>query len=216
MTARVVVMDDMGDIHAPRGSRAWAIAMKDRLHMQVKDTSWRSENLTSDLTLFEQAEGWRVLPDANGELFRSYTAFVEERWPFGLGYRRAELDRYIADRKSAEERARTATPLREESGRPVANDSVRSIRSPRGGENADYLTARIARDNPAILERMQAGEFKSVRAAAKEAGLVRPTVRIPTDEPIAAARLIRRHMSDDHLAALILALQSDPSLEEGA
>ena len=30
------------------------------------------------------------------------------------------------------------------------------------GDDPDYLTARIARDRPDILERMQAGEFKSV------------------------------------------------------
>jgi hypothetical protein len=31
----------------------------------------------------------------------------------------------------------------------------------RGSTNADYLTARIARDHPAILARMRAGEFQS-------------------------------------------------------
>jgi hypothetical protein len=36
----------------------------------------------------------------------------------------------------------------------------------RGSTNADYLTARIARDRPDILERMKAGEYPSVRAAA--------------------------------------------------
>jgi hypothetical protein len=33
------------------------------------------------------------------------------------------------------------------------------------GTNLDYLTRRIARDHPDILQRMKAGEFKSVRAA---------------------------------------------------
>jgi hypothetical protein len=42
------------------------------------------------------------------------------------------------------------------------------------GTDADYLTARIARDAPAVLERMKAGEFKSVRAAAIAAGVVKP------------------------------------------
>lgn len=42
----------------------------------------------------------------------------------------------------------------------------------RGTTGADYLTARIARDHPDILRRMKAGEFSSVRQAAKEAGLV--------------------------------------------
>jgi hypothetical protein len=56
-----------------------------------------------------------------------------------------------------------------------------------GKRDADYLTARIARDHKAILERMKAGEFPSVRAAALEAGLVRRTITIPV-EPTAAAR----------------------------
>lgn len=34
------------------------------------------------------------------------------------------------------------------------------------GTNASYLTSRIARDRPDILERMKAGEFTSVRKAA--------------------------------------------------
>jgi hypothetical protein len=36
----------------------------------------------------------------------------------------------------------------------------------RGGNEPDYLTSRIARDRPDVLERMKAGEFPSVRAAA--------------------------------------------------
>jgi hypothetical protein len=41
------------------------------------------------------------------------------------------------------------------------------------GNDVSYLTARIARDHPDILERMKAGAYKSVRAAAKEAGIVK-------------------------------------------
>jgi hypothetical protein len=54
------------------------------------------------------------------------------------------------------------------------------------GNNADYLTARIARDRPDILARMKAGEFRSVRAAAREAGIVRPTATMDIDDPDAA------------------------------
>ncbi len=35
-----------------------------------------------------------------------------------------------------------------------------------------YLTARIARERPDILEGMKRGEYRSVRAAAKEARIV--------------------------------------------
>jgi hypothetical protein len=41
------------------------------------------------------------------------------------------------------------------------------------GNNAAYLTARLARDHPDVLARLEAGEFSSVRAAAKVAGIVK-------------------------------------------
>ena len=53
-----------------------------------------------------------------------------------------------------------------------------------GSTNADYLTARIARDRPDILERMKAGEFPSVRAAALEAGIVRRVAIKEKGEPM--------------------------------
>ena len=40
-----------------------------------------------------------------------------------------------------------------------------------GSTSADYLTSRIARDRPDVLERMRQGEFTSVAAAAREAGI---------------------------------------------
>jgi hypothetical protein len=43
----------------------------------------------------------------------------------------------------------------------------------KAGNRSDYLIARIARDRPDILERMKAGEFTSVREAAREAGIIK-------------------------------------------
>lgn len=59
------------------------------------------------------------------------------------------------------------------------------------GDSAAYLTARIARDRPDILKRMQAGEYKSVRAAAMDAGIVQPRISIPADVE-GAARILRQ------------------------
>jgi hypothetical protein len=60
------------------------------------------------------------------------------------------------------------------------------------GNSADYFTARIARDRPDILERMKAGEFSSVRQAAKEAGIVNERLSVPADPTRAAQYLKRR------------------------
>jgi DNA-binding NarL/FixJ family response regulator len=44
---------------------------------------------------------------------------------------------------------------------------------PERGNTSEYLAARLARDNPDILERVKAGEFPSMRAAAVAAGIVK-------------------------------------------
>lgn len=76
------------------------------------------------------------------------------------------------------------------------------------GDSSSYLSRRIAAHHPTILDRMKAGEFKSVRAAALEAGIVKPTVAVPLD-PDKAARILRRHFHGDRLARLIAALSAD-------
>ena len=74
------------------------------------------------------------------------------------------------------------------------------------GQTLPYLRARLRRDRPDIADRLDAGEFTSVRAAALEAGIVDPTFSCPTD-PVKAAIRIRRHFAGDRLAALIEELQ---------
>jgi hypothetical protein len=63
------------------------------------------------------------------------------------------------------------------------------------GTSASYLARRIARDHPDILNRMKAGEFKSVRAAAREAGLIKTEYfSVPLD-PEGAAKTIKRRFT---------------------
>lgn len=66
-------------------------------------------------------------------------------------------------------------PLTKEEKSNLSIVKVSSDTSP--GNGADYLTARIARDRPDILDRMKAGEFRSVRAAGIAAGIVRVPTR---------------------------------------
>lgn len=94
-------------------------------------------------------------------------SFCVEPKPWGLGYDSHDIDAIIDERKTAQARASDTLPLAMHG--EVGNGRSRpSMRRSTYGETADYLTARIARDRPDILERMKAGEFKSVRAAAKE------------------------------------------------
>jgi hypothetical protein len=51
---------------------------------------------------------------------------------------------------------------------------------------------RLARDFPALHERVKSGEM-SVNAASIEAGIVRRTLTVSADDPVAAARQLARH-----------------------
>ncbi len=66
------------------------------------------------------------------------------------------------------DRASEAIPLEVNGAMGNGRSSPDVIRATSYGTSSDYLTSRIARDRPDILNRMKAGEFKSVRQAAKE------------------------------------------------
>ena len=125
-----------------------------------------------------------------------------------------EMMRLIRDeRMTPEERAEEVDVLAEHR-RPTNNErsdlnkGVNNTFIQRGSTNADYLTARIARDRPDILDKLQAaqieqristqveigvipakhlvplikaGEYTSVRSAALDAGIVKPRISIPTE-----------------------------------
>lgn len=77
------------------------------------------------------------------------------------------------------------------------------------GSNPDYLTARIRRDAPEVAEALDRGEFKSARAAAIEAGIIKPvpTIRLVSDIRVIAAKLCQ-HLTPEQRHALAEALLS--------
>jgi len=85
------------------------------------------------------------------------------------------------DRAAVQARAKgiKPSPSRKDSPGGRGNKSVDNVNS-LGGNNADYLTARIARDHPEVLEDMKAGKYKSVRAAAKAAGIIKERTALST------------------------------------
>jgi hypothetical protein len=71
--------------------------------------------------------------------------------------------------------AATAQPLQpaENHPGPGRGHTKKPHEKAKAGNRSDYLVARIARDRPDILERMKAGEFTSVREAARAAGMIK-------------------------------------------
>ena len=101
--------------------------------------------------------------------------------------------------------AEDAVPLRMHGGSRTDN-----IRSGDFGTSQTYLLRRLARDAPEILERVKAGEFKSARAAAIEAGIIKPvpTIRVTSDMQAVAAKLCQ-HLTREQRIRLIDLLAPD-------
>lgn len=98
-----------------------------------------------------------------------------------IGYNLVESMKEV-DRRAADYLAKVTVPARKP-GNPSGNNQhqVKEKRKvdynkhskTKGGTDPAYLVSVIARDRPDILERMKAGEFKSVRAAGIEAEIVK-------------------------------------------
>ena len=69
-----------------------------------------------------------------------------------------------------------------------------SERSMKYGETASYLKARLRRDSPEVADALERGEFRSARAAAIAAGIIRPvpTIRLVDDPTKVAAAICSR------------------------
>ena len=70
-------------------------------------------------------------------------------------------------------------PLRNgQGGRPPKGENLHNVKvSHTGGNSTVYLVRRLKRDAPEFAERLAAGEFRSARAAARAAGIIKAADR---------------------------------------
>ena len=164
-----------GDISAPSDSEDYAVALRDRAQGCLASHHTDVTSLEIWLALLRDKDRFKNLRRKNGSPFPSWRDFCEAKPQHGLGYSATALEMMIREGKTPESRAEKPMPLLEPH-RPTKDEdgNPNNVRVNGHGNSADYLTARIARDHPAILDRMKAGEFRSVRAAAIEAGIVKP------------------------------------------
>jgi hypothetical protein len=96
-----------------------------------------------------------------------------------------------------------------EIGNGRADESrVDLIKSTQGGTSQSYLLRRIARDQPELLDQIGPGKsHRSARAAAIEAGIIKPvpTVRLVEDVS-AVAKKLRQHLTQQQITSLVEAL----------
>lgn len=124
-----------------------------------------TEYLSLDLDLVQRVVGW-----------------LEQEQPEGPVTLEAALADHGGDRKSDNFKA-----SREKRNQ---GDKITLKR----GTQAAYLQARLRRDAPDVADALERGEHRSIRAAAIEAGIIKPvpTVRLVPDPTRAAASIVER------------------------
>jgi len=158
IAARASTLGDGGDLDAPPGSAAWAVAMRLRLQAKLKERDFAKESLESARKAFWKYEGWRALRDQQGRPFPDWPTFCETRKPFGLGTTADAVDAEIVLR-------RRGRPLKAEAGK---GNPITFSR----GTGHSYLLARLERDYPKLAAKVRSGELKA-KAAARIAGIVK-------------------------------------------
>jgi hypothetical protein len=200
-----------GNASAPPGTTDWTIAIRREICLLLDRHDCDYKRLQSLIAAVRENEAWLALTNKDGAPFTSFESFCATPEPYGLGYRLADIDAIIAERKDAAKRAKEAKPLKANGEAGNGRSSLDNIKATDGGTSAEYLTARIARDNPEILERMKAGEFPSVRAAALEAGIVQKRVSVPIDVTKAASA-IQKHFTPEEVAQIFEIIGQTPEV----
>jgi len=159
MSNRTITMDEVGDLAAKPGSRSWAVAVKGEILSALHNVESSADHLEGMIKLMEEKSGYQALG------FSSFDEFCAAPPPSGLGKTKISINIEVTQRKTTQTLAETAQPLAVNGGdrqldecNNQGNDyHLDSIKQ--RGDNAKYLTARIARDNPDILGRNEAGRI---------------------------------------------------------
>jgi|GEM_PF-2849626 len=204
---RHFALDEVGDLGAEPGSRPWAIALRMRMGAALKDERSSAKQLRRWIDLLSEHKGYRALEDQAGVAFTSFEEFCRAPMPYGLGYDVDAITAVIDERKSAQTRAQSPKPLKSHGGDRRSDNQSHNVTLKSRGNSSDYLIAVLGRDHPDILKRLQAGEFKSARAAAIAAGIVKAGPVIPRD-PQKLATAIIEHYSTDEARALVDAVSA--------
>jgi hypothetical protein len=177
-------MDELGDPDAPVGTRLWCLYIANEIRKMLYDKQQTGQRLRDLVGAFAEHQGWQEL----GHL--SWEDFCERRLQKSPVEIEIEVTLRAQGRPSKEDK--------------LDNCQVLTAEQMGGGNSADYLTARIARDRPDILEDMKQGKYHSVRQAAIEAGIVKPQARYSLpDDPQAAGKYLAQRVDREWFDTLI-------------
>lgn len=191
---RTYVMDELGDPDAPIGSRLWCLYVSNEIRKTYYDKTQLGARLSNLVESFKEHQGWQELG------FFTWEIYCEKRLQISVDKLDTEARARVAAMASNPRHIMEDTETGKRFGRGIDNDNYNDLSQ---GTSAEYLTARIARDRPDILEAMRQGAYRSVRAAAIDAGIIdknKTPFQLPKD-PSKAGRYLAKHVDAEWMLA---------------
>lgn len=172
------------------GSADWCwqtIDLLKRYLFNIEQTWRQADQVIGEL---EHVQAWKVIRP--GKPYRSFNAMCLDLLGMPASDVRGRIDR---------EKIKALGPVGAPGHKANAGDT--NISSLSSANDADYVVARLKRDDPDLAEKVVRGEV-TPNAAAREKGWRKP--RIVVSSPEAVARSLLKYMSADDIAKLIAVL----------
>lgn len=150
-------------------SREYAIQTMRSLKRFLESKTFDAQHIEQELQLIRQYKHWEICG------FETLDAYLQAE----VGITHKQLARRLAQDLAADPTVlRLATDeeaklLRAEGGKKGGRGNLSSITT-KVNRGAEYLVRRLKRDYPEIAEALARGEYRSARAAAIAAGIIKP------------------------------------------
>ena len=159
----VSVLDDLGNAQAPKGSKEWLAFWINEGKLVSRKLDDDAGDMQRILKLLEQFKAHQVLGKVSFELLC--------REEFGFDPHQIEAI------KKARKTARLGSVIEQARAQPLPNHGgarkqVDNINLNQGGTSIEYISRRLARDQPELLEAVERGEL-SPRQAGIKAGFIK-------------------------------------------
>ena len=161
-----------GDSSAPVGSKEWLDYVVNYAKSTARDVSAKCGDLQKILRTMQECDAHKAAG------FASFEIFLSRRVGISADQAKAVLDarpsvKIAAVLAKAQHARSQAVEVRQ--GQPKKESNPDNVRNTfdSGGNGSEYLLRRLAKTAPDFLDRYEAGEFKSVRAASIAAGHIK-------------------------------------------
>lgn len=193
--------DEIGDIHAPYGSRKWAIAIGLELKREISELSREAKFVANWLEAAEKYEAWKAMGYPSFDMWLIKAIKLDPEQAYAI--RNAKPGQFLKDLPELKDRGGQEGNQNAVKGKPQEErNELRNTKFVFESQTAAYTLARLHRDHPELAKQVEAGEL-TPNAAAIQAGFRRKMITVPVGDLPATVRALLRHYDVHELRRVI-------------